>query len=119
MEGPYHLEIRCRVRSHIVKLSQLRSEEELDRPLDFANLSALTFDEDCNAEETEGIFVHPDIGPFRVANAGCGKFWIEFKYGKFIFPRLQDGKVDLLDALIVNRARTLFSIDLVQACSWG
>jgi len=112
-ERPCHLEIRCRVRSHVVRLYDLRSADELNRPPDFANPTPPMFDEDCSADENDGLFVHPEAGVLRIAGAGCASFWVEFNYGKFVFPRLEDRGVELLDRRIVLLARDALGTDFV------
>jgi hypothetical protein len=114
----YHLEIKCRVRSNIVRLFMLESEEDLVQPLDFANYRP-RFDEDCSVDEREGIFVHPELGAIRIPNAGCGTFWVEFNYGKLLFPRLKGNHINVLNDSIVALAREVFNCDFVQACDWG
>jgi hypothetical protein len=116
---PYHLEIRCRVRARIVRLYSLRSEEALHGPPASATFEPIFTDEDCDLDEHDGLFVHPEIGAIRIPNAGCGTFWIEFNYGKFVFPRVKDKGVNLLEESIVNLATATFGTDFVQACSWG
>lgn len=120
MVGPYHLEVRCRIRGNIVRLYYLESEEDFDKPpdMDFAKYRP-RFGEDCSEAERNGIFVHPEIGAFRIANAGCGTFWIEFHYGKFLFPRLKNRSVNVLDDSVISLARKAFDTDFVQACHWG
>lgn len=117
VEG-YNLEIRCRVRGSIVRLYHLESEKDLVEPPDFTKIRP-RFAEDCSAEEREGIFVHPETGAFRIANAGCGTFWVEFKHGKFVFPRLRNESINVLDDSILALARKAFDTDFVQACDWG
>jgi hypothetical protein len=116
--GAYHLEIRCRIRINIVRLFMLKSEEELHQPPDIAKWQP-RLDEDCSVDEREGIFVHPEVGAIRIKNAGCGTFWIEFKYGKFVFPRLRNGSVNVLNDSILTLARKSFGCDFMQACNWG
>jgi hypothetical protein len=118
MVDAYNLEIRCRVRDNIVRLYLLESEDDLHQPPDFTKIGP-RFDEDCSVDEREGIFVHPESGAIRIPNAGCATFWIEFKLGKFIFPRLRNGGVNVLDESIVTLARKAFNCDFVQACDWG
>ena len=117
--GPYHLEIRFHVRGDIVRLYYFESEEDIDKPMDmdFANYRP-RFGEDCSANEREGIFVHPEIGAFRISNAGCGRFWISFNFGKFLFPLLKDKTVHVLDNSVVSLAQKVFGCDFVQACYW-
>ncbi|MEZ6062993.1 MAG: hypothetical protein R3C19_21820 [Planctomycetaceae bacterium] len=119
MDGAYHLEVRCRIRANVVRLYMLDSEDDLHRPPAFANYRP-KYNEDCSpAENADGLYVHPEIGAFRVPNAGCGMFWIEFNYGKFVFPRLKDGSVDVLADSVIDLARAAFDCDFIQACDWG
>ncbi len=120
MAEPYYLQVCCRVRSRTVRLHHLESEADLNRPpdLDFTKFQP-RYDEDCSADERTGVFTHPEINAFRIANAGCATFWIEFNYGKFIFPRLRNESVDILDDSILDLARKSFGSDFVQACHWG
>jgi len=118
MTEAYHQEIRCCVRDHIVRLSMAHTEEELHQPLDLSKWQPI-LDEDCSDDDREGVFAHPQKTGIRIPNAGCGKFWIEFRYGKFIFPMLKNGGLDLLDDSLVNLARKTFGGDFVQACHWG
>jgi hypothetical protein len=118
MDSRYHLEVRCRVRANIVRLSAIQSEEDLHK-LRRVDLSLPRFGEDCSADERDGLFVHPECGAIRIPNAGCGMFWIEFNYGKFIFPRVKDGGIDVLAGPVLNLARTTFDCEFIQACSWG
>ena len=119
MEGNYHLEIRLRIRSTSVFISRFKSEQDVDRPLDFKNLPSPRFDEDCTTSATKGVFVHPESGPFTLPYGGCGRFWIEFNYGKSIFPRLVDESVRILDDETLTFAQETFAIAFVQACNWG
>jgi hypothetical protein len=118
MREACHQEIRCCVRDHVVRLSMVNSEEELHQPLDLSKWQPI-FDEDCSVDDHEGIFVHPQQAEFRIPNAGCSTFWIEFRYGKFVFPLLKNGGLNLLNDAIVTLARKTFSKEFVQACLWG
>jgi hypothetical protein len=118
MDGPYYLQIQCRVRDNVVRLYTLESPDELNRPADIAKYRP-RFDEDCSASENVGLFVHPETGPIWIKNAGCGKFWIEFNYGKWLFPRASFGDVSVLNKSVVSLAETTFDTAFVQACDWG
>jgi hypothetical protein len=118
MDEAYHLELRCRVRENIVRLYLLGSPDDLHRPPDIANYRP-SFDEHCPASERCGLFVHPETGPIRIENAGCGRFWVEFNYGKWLFPRAEGGDVNVLDESVVTLAHTIFNTTFVQACDWG
>jgi hypothetical protein len=118
ISDPYYLEVRCCVRNNVVRLYLLESEDDLNSPPDFASYRP-RFGEDCSPNERRGLFVHPESGPTWIENAGCGTFWIEFKYGKFIFPRLRNGTVNVLSDSIVELAQKSFGCEFVQACDWG
>jgi hypothetical protein len=117
-EGEYHLEISCRVRAHTVRLSHFEREEDMHGPPDITKYRP-RFDEDCSDEKRPGLFVHPELGAVRIANAGCASFWIEFNYGKFVFPRASAGSVSVLSDSVVNLAQKIFGHEFVQACHWG
>ena len=119
MKETYHNEIRFRSRSHVVRLSHLRNEDDLHRPLDFSNPPPPIFDEDCDTDEGDGVFVHPHAGAIRIAGAGCGMFWIEFNFGKFVYPKPGSNRVDLLDESLVALAEKTLAIEFLQACNWG
>jgi hypothetical protein len=118
MNGAYHQRIVCRVRKDIVRLFTMQSEDELTRPPDFASYRP-RFNEDCSPEEHSGLFLHPQIGVIRIENAGCASFWVQFEFGKLIFPLAKDGKVDLLSESLVREATNAFVTEFVQACNWG
>lgn len=117
-DGPYHHEICCHVRSSVVRLSQIRSEEDL-QPMkaDMTELRPYT-GEDCSAHEGEGLFVHPETGAIKIAGAGCATFWISFRFGKSLYPRANHGRVDVLDHGVVDTAERTLGTPFLQACSW-
>jgi hypothetical protein len=112
------MEVACCVRSNIVRLYLLESEDDLHRPPDFAAYRP-RYDEDCTTAERDGLFVHPELGAIRISNAGCAMFWIEFNYGKFVYPRANGSDVNVLSGEVVRLARSTFGTDFVQACDWG
>ncbi len=113
---PYHLEICCRVRESLVRLCHLKSGEDPNTP-DFWNPK---FDEDCTDDESEGFFEHPLLpSPIRIPNAGCGRFWIEFEYGKWLYPRPKNDGVALLAPEVTRLAAETFGTAFVEACLWG
>jgi hypothetical protein len=121
MGDPYYLEVACHVRAQTVRLSILDSAEEMHKRPDLSNLDlAVRFGEDCPANDSVGFFVHPESSEaIRVGNAGCGMFWIEFEYGKSIFPRLHENNLRLLKPEIENLAAETFQTEFVQGCLWG
>jgi hypothetical protein len=118
IDRPHELEICCRMRRRAVRLYSLETPDDLHRPPDFSKTQP-RFDEDCEAEERDGVFVHPEAGAFWISNAGCGTFWIEFRYGKWLFPRLKDNRIQILDKSVIDLAQSTFETDFVEACNWG
>jgi hypothetical protein len=93
--------------------------EEISQPIDPQDCSPL-FDEDCSGDENAGgVFVHPECGPRKLAQAGCARFWVEFATGKLVFPRLTGDNLELLPPDFVSLAQTAFETDFVQASHWG
>jgi len=112
--GPYHLKIGCRVRASLVCLCVLTD------PCLPPDIEAPTFDEDCADDWTDGFFEHPLLpSPKRIRNAGRGRFWIEFEYGKWLCPRLKNDGVALLAPGVTRLAEETFSTGFVEACLWG
>jgi len=122
--GPYHLQICCHVRRSLVRLSLFKPGDAPNAPLtDIANFitdNTPQFDEDCTEDERDGLFVHPNARDgIVIPNAGCGTFWVEFEYGKWLYPRLKGDDLALLDPAVTDLARRTFETDFVEACSWG
>ena len=70
----------------------------------------------CNPDDDTGIFPNPWNGEaVKVPHAGCARFWIEFEFGKFIYPRV-DNTFDLLSPSIVREAEQCFQTKFVQGC---
>jgi hypothetical protein len=126
IDRPHALEICCRVRRRVVRLYSLESPDDLRRPLDFSKVQ-FRFDEDCDAkEERDGLFVHPEAGPLCISHAGSGTFWIEFRYGKWLFPRLtgnpteiKETGIRILNQSTIDLAQKAFETDFVEACNWA
>jgi len=119
---PYHLEIRCCVREALVRLSFFKPGENPNAPLTDEFIANYTpkFDEDCGEGDQDGLFVHPEApNGIHVPNAGCGMFWIEFEYGKWLYPRLKGDDLALLAPAVTDLARKTFGTDFIEACSWG
>jgi hypothetical protein len=71
----------------------------------------------CRApEKRNGIFRNPKTGAaIEVQNAACARFWIEFQFGKWLFPKIGDS-LDLLRPSILAVASDIFRTSLAQGC---
>jgi hypothetical protein len=110
---PYSIQITCCVRSRAVSLSDLHEESGSKR-------KRLPFDEDCNKWVQSGLFTHPHtLQVIEVPQAGRARFWIEFKLGKFLFPKIRGGNLRILNPRIAKLAVQCFGLKFVQGCRWG
>jgi hypothetical protein len=65
-----------------------------------------------------GVFHHPCTNKIlEVPNAGCARFWVQFEFGKWLFPKIEDS-LNLLEPSVVELAKTSFGTDFVQGCYW-
>jgi hypothetical protein len=112
-DGEYHFEIRCSVRSAVVCTSDMHEEVVKDRAL-------IWFGDDCGSEESVGLYAHPEsLKLIKVPGAGCARFWVAFELGKFLFPKIQGGDLNVLNSTIVDVAADIFRTPLVQGCKWS
>jgi hypothetical protein len=74
------------------------------------------FGSECESETATGIFPNPWTGEvIEVANAGCARFWIEFEFGKFIYPDVSEG-LEVFSQAIVSETEKCFQTRLAQGC---
>lgn len=74
------------------------------------------FGSPCEAEPKTGTFSNPWTGvAIEVPGAGCSRFWIEFEFGKFVLPKIED-RLDILNPVVVNLAEQCFHARFVQGC---
>ena len=66
------------------------------------------FGSDCESEMGVGIFPNPWTGEvIEVEHAGCARFWIEFEFGRFIYPKMSKG-IEAFNPAIVAVAEKCF-----------
>lgn len=69
-----------------------------------------------SGESTTGVFPNPWTGQvIEVPNAGSARFWLEFEFGKFIYPRI-DKSLDVFSPRLVAMAEECFRTKFVQGC---
>lgn len=110
-EGRYDFIIRCCLRETVVSTSNWHDEVKIDKKVKF-------FAEPCEPTDRLGIYHNPDtLAVIEVPNAGCARFWIEFEFGKTLFPKIVD-RLDLIESKIVQVAEQNFGVPFVQGCCW-
>jgi hypothetical protein len=110
-EGAYDFQVNCSLREKVVYMSDWHDEIPIKRKVEF-------FGEQCSPKARLGIFHNPDtLEVIEVPNAGCARFWIEFEFGKTLFPKINDC-LDLIAPPIVKAAQEAFAISFIQGCRW-
>lgn len=110
---PYHLGVTC------YAYSEPRSTSDLhEKPSE--NRKALPYGRPCLEMGEYGYFTNPHtLATIEVPGAACARFWIQFELGKFLFPEIPSGSLDLLNPLIVHEAKNIFETEFLQGCYWG
>lgn len=105
--GVYGFLVHCCLRDEVVSTSDSHDEHPTE-----------SFGRPCSSRSPRGVFHHPDtLEVIEVPGAGCARFWIEFEFGKMLFPRIQD-RLDVIEPSIVHAAEREFAIEFVQGCHW-
>lgn len=109
--GSYDFLVRCRLQPEIVSTSDPHDEI-------FEKHNVELFGEPCRPTDRLGIFQNPDtLKIIEVPNAGCARYYIEFEFGKMLFPRIED-RLDIIEPRIVEVAEKDFGIKFVEGCHW-
>jgi len=78
--------------------------------------NVLQFGTPWSGESETGIFPNPWTGAvIEVPNAGSARFWIEFEFGRFIYPKI-DKNLDVLSPLLLEKTEECFQTKFVQGC---
>jgi hypothetical protein len=110
-KGSYDFLVHCCLRAEVVSTSDWHDEVPVKRKVEF-------FGRPCGPKERLGMFHNPNsLEVIEVPKAGCARFWIEFEYGKMLFPPIED-RLDLIEPKIVEVAECEFGLKFVQGCHW-
>jgi hypothetical protein len=63
----------------------------------------------------QGVLLRATSGKIKWWDAGCARFWIEFEFGKFIYPRVADN-LEVMSPAIVSEAEKCFRTKFAQGC---
>lgn len=109
-EENYVCTVRCELRPEPVSTSAW----DLEAGPNTRNVPA--FGSECNNPVSNGIFPNPWTGEvIEVANAGCARFWIEFEFGKFVYPKITNG-LQVMSPAIASGAERRFETGFAQGC---
>jgi hypothetical protein len=110
-KGEYDFLVHCCLRAEIVSTSDWHDEVPIERQVEF-------FGRPCSADDRLGVFHNPNtLEVIEVPNAGCARSWIEFEFGKMLFPAIDD-RLDLMEPKIVEAAEAALGVKFVQGCQW-
>ncbi len=112
-DRPYHLGMVCR------SSSKLRYTSDPDHSFG-TQPGGPSFGDLCDEVAESGVFQNPHDGAvIRVPGIGSAHFWLEFELGKFLFPRIAGGDLDILAPAVVSDAESIFGVSFGQGCRWA
>ncbi len=110
---PYFVGITCFVSSSLRSTSDYHDESGVKKKV-------VPYGKPCTRTPKVGVFSNPhNLEIIEVPNAGSARFWIQFELGKFLFPEITTGNLELLNPKIVEAAEKTFGFRFVQGCYWG
>jgi hypothetical protein len=130
----YAFEIDCCLRPEVVSTSNFHKDDRLvfgtpvkawlelpatEKKRRWHARKVEGFSSPCPQTHTIGFFTSPTTGnTIEVPGAGCARFWIQFEFGKWLFPQVTNS-LDLLPLPIIRAAEENFEIRFSQGCEWG
>ena len=115
----YEFNVFCCLKPNIVSMSDDHTAEFTGGKTPEGE-TVVPFGDACNAANRAGFFSNPKtMELIRVPGAGCARFWIEFRFGKWLFPDTTEGSLDLLPVNVVDAAQRIFGVRYLQGCHWG
>jgi hypothetical protein len=114
----YEFKIYCCLQPDVVSMSDYHVDDLDGVGKTPEGETVMPFGHICSAANRTGFFSNPKtMELIRVTGAGCARFWIEFAFGKWLFPK--DDSLDLLPANVVDAAQQIFRVRYLQGCHWG
>lgn len=102
----YGFSVHCCVEAEPVSMSDLGDEE--------TGCDELFFGKPYRKQSGPALFRHPRTSVLiEVANAGCARFWVEFEFGKWLPPKIDDS-LNILDPAITDLANQCFGLAFAQ-----
>jgi hypothetical protein len=100
----YSFTVRCSLKPEPVSISEHRGEPE----------GSPFFGSPCDHSEKPAVFRHPVNGrSIETVGPACTRFWVEFEFGKWLLPEINDS-LEILNPAIVSMARDSFGMDFAQ-----
>jgi hypothetical protein len=113
LKGRYFVGVTCFVSSTLRSTSDYHDESGVRKRV-------VPYGRPCTRRATTGIFTNPhNLEIIEIPNAGSARFWVQFELGKFLFPKIVNDDLELLNPKIVEAAEGAFGTRFVQGCFWG
>jgi len=107
--GPYYGQVNCQVRATPVSMSFV----DPDMRLPFEN-EVRTFGKPFESPRNSRLFSNPWNGArIEADGARYARFWIEFEFGDFLLPKIEE-TFDIMNPAIVGEAERCFGIKFGQ-----
>lgn len=105
----YAIAIACRVSSVPRSTSDIYDDTQ----------NQAQFNKPCLEPMPYGHFTDPNTHEIlKVGDAGRAQFWVEFELGKWLFPSVENGNLEILHPTILERAESEFGIQFAQGCHY-
>ena len=112
-EENYFVGVTLFVSSKLISTSDYHQESGEER-------NAVPYGKPCENIVATGLFNDPHTNQLiEVAGEGCARFWTQFELGKFLFPKIADGNLEILNPAVAKAAKAIFGASFVQGCYWG
>jgi hypothetical protein len=108
-DDPYAVTIRCHVTAVPHSTSSIYDDYD----------SISRYDRPCPEAVSHGHFTDATTGEtVEVPDGGRARFWIEFELGKWLFPSVKNGNLEVLHPRIIEWAQTSFGVPFAQGCHY-
>jgi hypothetical protein len=109
-EGAYAITASCHVSSLVRSTSNL-IQDGPPRPV------VPAFWDPCETDLADAYFTNPHDGSvFTVPGVGCARFYVEFELGRWLFPDLSTGSLEIINPQVLCLAEDLFGVRFGQGC---
>jgi hypothetical protein len=109
-DDAYSISASCHVSSLVRSTSNLPSDRR-PRP------GMPGFWAPCEADLADAYFMSPHDGSIlTVSGVGCARFYVEFELGKWLFPDLSTGSLEIINPKVLRLAEDLFGVRFGQGC---
>lgn len=109
--GEYQFNVNICLRPQLVSMSD-------PHDIDLPDYHVPEFGVPCDLNQSIGIYCNPNsLAKILVCGGGCSRFWIEFGFGKSLFPTIAEN-LEIINPEIIKVAGEHFQSSFIQGCYW-